>query len=59
MEAGKELELDTYHKILVLTKEFDLSVKLTDVDYQGDKYKATFYYIAEERVLYRKLIKYL
>src|ERR1700712_4415302 len=32
-------------------------MKLSDVDYQGDKTKATFYYTAEGRVDFRELIK--
>jgi len=34
-------------------------MKLSDVDYQGDKTKATFYYTAEGRVDYRELIQQL
>jgi cell fate regulator YaaT (PSP1 superfamily) len=53
------MELDTMYKARVLAKELGLSMKLTDVDYQGDKSKATFYYTAEGRVDYRELIKHL
>jgi cell fate regulator YaaT (PSP1 superfamily) len=56
---AKEMELDTMYKARVLAKELGLSMKLTDVDYQGDKSKATFYYTAEGRVDYRELIKHL
>ncbi len=56
---AKEMELDTLYKARVLAKELGLSMKLTDVDYQGDKTKATFYYTAEGRVDYRELIKHL
>jgi len=58
-KLAKELELNTLYKARVLAKELDLSIKLTDVDYQGDKSKATFYYTAEVRVDYRELIKHL
>src|SRR3546814_13074505 len=34
-------------------------MKLSDVDYQGDRTKATFYYTAEERVDFRELIRKL
>jgi hypothetical protein len=34
-------------------------MKIGDVEYQGDKTKAIFYYIAEERVDFRELIKVL
>ena len=34
-----------------------LNMKIGDVEYQGDKIKAIFYYIADERVDFRELIK--
>jgi cell fate regulator YaaT (PSP1 superfamily) len=58
-KLAKELELYTLRKARVLVKELDLFMKLTDVDYQGDISKATFYYTAEGRVDYRVLIKHL
>jgi len=58
-KLAKEMELDTLYKARVLAKELGLSMKLTDVDYQGDKSKATFYYTAEERVDFRELIQQL
>jgi hypothetical protein len=45
------------HKSRVLAKELGLAMKLSDVDYQGDRTKATFYYTAEGRVDFRELIK--
>jgi hypothetical protein len=45
------------HKSRKLALELNLSMKLSDVDYQGDKTKATFYYTAEGRVDFRELIK--
>ena len=58
-KLAKEMELDTLYKARGLAKELGLSMKLSDVDYQGDKSKATFYYTAEGRVDYRELIKHL
>ena len=58
-KLAKEMELDTLYKARGLAKELDLSMKLSDVDYQGDKSRATFYYTAERRVDYRELIKHL
>jgi len=58
-KLAKEIELQTLYKARVLAKELGLSMKLTDVDYQGDKSKATFYYTAKGRVDFRILIKYL
>ena len=56
---AKEMELVTMYNARTMIKELGLSMKLTNVDYQGDKSKATFYYTAEERVDYRELIKHL
>ena len=56
-KAAKELEWETMHKARTLALELNLSMKLSDVDYQGDKSKATFYYTAEGRVDFRELIK--
>jgi cell fate regulator YaaT (PSP1 superfamily) len=56
-KIAKELEWETMHKSRKLALELKLSMKLSDVDYQGDKTKATFYYTAEGRVDFRELIK--
>lgn len=56
-KLAKEQEFETMHKARVLAKELGLEMKLSDVDYQGDKTKATFYYTAEGRVDFRELIK--
>ncbi|MDT3403512.1 PSP1 domain-containing protein [Mucilaginibacter terrae] len=54
---AKGLEWETMHKARTLALELNLSMKISDVDYQGDKTKATFYYTAEGRVDFRELIK--
>jgi cell fate regulator YaaT (PSP1 superfamily) len=56
-KAAKDIEWETMHKARTLALELNLSMKLSDVDYQGDKTKATFYYTAEGRVDFRELIK--
>jgi cell fate regulator YaaT (PSP1 superfamily) len=56
-KAAKELEWETMHKTRKMALELGLSMKISDVDYQGDKSKATFYYTAEGRVDFRELIK--
>ncbi|WP_207533632.1 PSP1 domain-containing protein [Desertivirga arenae] len=56
-KAAKDLEWETMHKARTLALNLGLSMKLSDVDYQGDKTKATFYYTAEGRVDFRELIK--
>ena len=40
-----------------IAAEMGLNMKIGDVEYQGDKIKAIFYYIADERVDFRELIK--
>ncbi|MEI6853839.1 MAG: regulatory iron-sulfur-containing complex subunit RicT [Bacteroidota bacterium] len=42
-----------------ITTDMGLSMKMNDVEYQGDGTKATFYYTADERVDFRELIKVL
>ena len=56
-KLAKEMEWETMHKSRTLALELKLSMKISDVDYQGDKTKATFYYTAEGRVDFRELIK--
>ncbi|HZY37980.1 MAG TPA: regulatory iron-sulfur-containing complex subunit RicT, partial [Mucilaginibacter sp.] len=56
-KMAKDLEWETMHRSRKLALELNLSMKLSDVDYQGDKTKATFYYTAEGRVDFRELIK--
>lgn len=42
-----------------IAAELGLNMKIGDVEYQGDNTKAIFYYIADERVDFRELIKVL
>ncbi len=42
-----------------IIKEINLTMKLNDVEFQGDGTKATFYYTADDRVDFRELIKML
>jgi len=56
-QAAKDLEWETMHRARTLALQLGLSMKISDVDYQGDKTKATFYYTAEGRVDFRELIK--
>lgn len=56
-KAAKDLEWETMHRARKLAIDLGLSMKLSDVDYQGDKTKATFYYTADGRVDFRELIK--
>jgi cell fate regulator YaaT (PSP1 superfamily) len=54
-----ELEEDTMLRSRKLASDLGLNMKIGDVEYQGDKTKAIFYYIADERVDFRELIKVL
>ena len=56
-KMAKDLEWETMHKARTLALDLRLSMKISDVDYQGDKTKATFFYTAEGRVDFRELIK--
>lgn len=40
-----------------LAKNLDLQMKISDIEYQGDGSKITFYYTAEKRIDFRQLIK--
>ena len=51
------LEHDTMIRSRRIAAEMGLNMKIGDVEYQGDKIKAIFYYIADERVDFRELIK--
>ncbi len=58
-EEAKALEHKTMIKTRQIAKQLRLNMKIGDVEYQGDKTKAIFYYIADERVDFRELIKIL
>ncbi len=53
------LEHSTMIRSRKIAEELKLDMKIGDVEYQGDKTKAIFYYIADERVDFRELIKVL
>ena len=67
---AKESDMDKYreaksreHATMIqsrqIAKNLGLDMKIGDVEYQGDCNKAIFYYIADERVDFRQLIKVL
>ena len=58
-EEAKNREHDTMIKSRQIAKDLGLDMKIGDVEYQGDGNKAIFYYIADERVDFRQLIKVL
>jgi cell fate regulator YaaT (PSP1 superfamily) len=53
------LEQNTMIRTRLIVTELELNMKIGDVEYQGDRTKAVFYYIADERVDFRELIKRL
>ena len=65
---AKQTDMDRYHEAKArehdtmiesrqIAKRLGLDMKIGDVEYQGDGNKAIFYYIADERVDFRQLIK--
>ena len=56
---AKSREDDTMIRSRQIAKSLNLDMKIGDVEYQGDGNKAIFYYIADERVDFRQLIKVL
>ena len=56
---AKALEQSTMIRSRAIAKELGLDMKIGDVEYQGDGGKAIFYYIADQRVDFRQLIKVL
>jgi cell fate regulator YaaT (PSP1 superfamily) len=55
----KGLEFATMHGSRKLAITLGLKMKISDVEYQGDGKKATFFYTADDRVDFRELIKRL
>ena len=58
-EEAKSREHETMLKSRKIAEDLKLNMKIGDVEYQGDGNKAIFYYIADERVDFRQLIKVL
>lgn len=52
-------DLPTLFRTRQIIQEMKLNMKLSDVEFQADNSKATFYYSAEDRVDFRELIKVL
>ena len=58
-EEAKAKEHTTMIRARQIAASLNLDMKIGDVEYQGDGNKAIFYYIADERVDFRQLIKVL
>lgn len=52
---GKEREMLV--KARVISRSLDLEMKVSDIEYQGDGKKATFFYTADNRIDFRQLVK--
>ncbi len=49
----------TMYRVRIIAKEMKLQMKMSDVEFQSDNSKATFYYSADDRVDFREMIKLL
>ena len=58
-EKVRNRENSTMYRSREIIQQMELKMKLTDVEYQADNSKATFFYSANERVDFRELIKVL
>ena len=58
-EDVKKREMPTLYRTREIVRDLKLDMKLSDVEYQADNVKATFFYSAEDRVDFRELIKIL
>jgi cell fate regulator YaaT (PSP1 superfamily) len=56
-EKSRNREVETQRRGREILGRLGLKMKLSDVEYQGDGNKATFYYTAEERIDFRQLIR--
>ena len=57
LEAARAMEYESMIKAREIAASLDLDMKIGDVEYQGDKRKATFYYTSDGRVDFRELVK--
>lgn len=56
-QSARDKEIETQRRGREILGRLGLKMKLSDVEYQGDGNKATFYYTADERVDFRQLIR--
>lgn len=57
LDDARQQDIPTLVKARAISRSLDLDMKIGDVEYQGDKRKATFYYTADGRVDFRELIR--
>ena len=58
LQEAREAEQPTMVRARAIARTLGLEMKIGDVEYQGDKRKATFYYTADGRVDFRELIRH-
>lgn len=58
-QSSRDKELEVQKKARLIILRLGLKMKLSDIEYQGDGSKATFFYTADERVDFRLLIREL
>ncbi|HEY9049407.1 MAG TPA: regulatory iron-sulfur-containing complex subunit RicT [Ohtaekwangia sp.] len=58
-EEVKKREMPTLYRTREIIRDLKLEMKLSDIEYQADNVKATFFYSADDRVDFRELIKLL
>ncbi|WP_236979031.1 PSP1 domain-containing protein [Membranihabitans maritimus] len=56
-DRAREVEKRTLVRARAIARSLDLDMKISDIEYQADLKKATFYFIANGRVDFRELIK--
>lgn len=59
LQKARSREQETLVRTRAILRNLNLEMKMSDVEYQGDNTKAIFYYIADQRVDFRELIKIL
>ncbi len=58
LDEARGLEYPTMIRARAIARTLDLEMKIGDVEFQGDRRKATFYYTADGRVDFRELIRH-
>lgn len=57
LNEARSIEKETMIKARAIARTLGMEMKIGDVEFQGDKRKATFYYTADGRVDFRELVK--
>lgn len=57
LQESRSMEQESMVRARAIARQLNLDMKIGDVEYRADGKKATFYYIADDRVDFRELIK--